>query len=119
VSQRNIQKSDPSGWFRGKSLDGFGPVGPRIVPADLIADPQNLRIECRVNGEVRQSSNTSHMIFPVAEIISYISRHIRLEPGDLIATGTPEGIAPIGDGDVVEVEIEGIGILKNTVLVEN
>jgi 2-keto-4-pentenoate hydratase/2-oxohepta-3-ene-1,7-dioic acid hydratase in catechol pathway len=118
VSQRNIQKGDASGWFRGKSLDSFGPIGPRIVPAEEIPDPQNLDISCRVNGELRQSSNTSHMIFPVATIISYISRHIRLEAGDIIATGTPEGIAPIHGGDLVEVEISGIGVLKNPVLLE-
>ncbi len=119
VSQRNIQKSDPSGWFRGKSLDSFGPIGPRIVPREEIADPQNLDIICRVNGEVRQSSNTRNMIFPVEELISYISRHIRLEPGDIIATGTPEGIAPVFHGDQVEVEIPPIGVLSNSVEFEN
>lgn len=115
VSQRNIQKSDASGWFRGKSLDGFGPIGPRIVTPEDLGDPQNLDISCRVNGELRQRGNTRDMIFSIPHIISYISRHICLEPGDIISTGTPAGIAPIGHGDVVQVEIQGIGVLSNPV----
>ncbi|MFP4013801.1 MAG: fumarylacetoacetate hydrolase family protein, partial [Chitinispirillaceae bacterium] len=89
VSQRNLQKSDKSGWFRGKSLDTFGPIGPRVVPAELIGDPQNLKISCRLNGRTVQDSSTAHMIFPVREIVAYISRFFTLEPGDIIMTGTP------------------------------
>ena len=115
VSQRNIQNSDKAGWFRGKSFDTFGPVGPVLVPADLIGDVQNLRIECRLNGRTVQSSNTRNMIFPVAVAVSFISRNFTLYPGDLILTGTPSGVGAIAPGDVVEVEIESIGVLRNPV----
>lgn len=115
VSQRNFQTEDKSGWFRGKSLDTFGPVGPVVVPASDIPDPQNLHIECRLNGKVVQSGNTSQMIFPIPTIVAFISRHFTLEEGDLIITGTPKGVGRIHHGDVVEVEIEGIGTLRNPV----
>jgi 2-keto-4-pentenoate hydratase/2-oxohepta-3-ene-1,7-dioic acid hydratase in catechol pathway len=104
VSQRNIQKGDQSGWFRGKSLDTFGPVGPQLVLMEDIGDPQNLDLQCRLNGEVRQNSNTK--------------QNFTLLPGDLITTGTPAGVGQISHGDVVEVEIEKIGILRNNVLDE-
>src|SRR5262249_50006698 len=107
-------------WVRGKSLDTFCPIGPAIVTADEIGDPQRLAISCTVDGEVVQSSNTSMMYFGVAEIISYVSRSFTLEPGDVIATGTPGGVGVfrkpprfLGDGSVVTVEIEGIGKLTN------
>jgi 2-keto-4-pentenoate hydratase/2-oxohepta-3-ene-1,7-dioic acid hydratase in catechol pathway len=116
VSQRNIQNSDRSGWFRGKSFDGFGPIGPVIVPASAVPDPQRLAIACRRNGVTVQSSTTAMMIFGVAELIAFISRHMTLEPGDIIATGTPSGVGPIAPGDIVEIEIEGIGILSNPVV---
>ena len=115
VSQRNIQKGDKSGWFRGKSLDTFGPIGPQIVLTEDIGDPQNLQIECRLNGKVAQQSNTKHMIFKIPEIIAFVSKNFTLEAGDIISTGTPSGVGPIKHGDVVEVEIEKIGILRNTV----
>ena len=115
VSQRNLQFSDVSGWFRGKSLDTFGPIGPRIVPAENIEDPHDLGIRCRLNGRLVQDSSTSGMIFRLPLIISFISRQITLEPGDVIATGTPAGVGPLKHGDVVEVEIEGIGVLCNRV----
>lgn len=118
VSQRNIQKTDTSGWFRGKSLDTFGPVGPVIVPAGAIGDPQKLTVTCRVNGVVKQRGETADMLFPVAVLIEFISKHFTLEAGDLIATGTPSGVSPIVHGDVVEVEISGIGILRNPVVEE-
>ena len=118
VSQRNIQKMDTSGWFRGKSFDTFGPVGPVVVPAAAILNPQKLAIVARVNGVVKQSASTADMIFSVAALISYISRNMSLEAGDLIATGTPSGVSPIRHGDVVEIEIEGIGILSNPVAAE-
>lgn len=116
VSQRNIQNSDRSGWFRGKSFDTFGPVGPCIVKTEDIGDPQNLMIRCLLNGRVVQESNTDRMIFSIPEILSFVSKNFTLEEGDLIATGTPSGVGPISHGDVVEVEIEKIGILKNRVV---
>ncbi len=118
VSQRNFQRRDKSGWFRGKSLDTFGPIGPVIVPPCAIGDPQNLRIQTRLNGKTVQDSNTRHMIFTIPQIISFTSRNFTLEAGDIISTGTPSGVGPIRDGDVVEVEIENIGILKNPVCAE-
>lgn len=118
VSQRNIQKHDISGWFRGKSFDTFGPIGPVIVTHNDIGDPQNLNITCRINGTQNQGSNTSCMIFSVPVLISFISKQFTLEEGDIIATGTPSGISPIVPGDMVEVEIDKIGILKNPVVAE-
>ena len=118
VSQRNLQSKDRSGWSRGKSLDTFGPIGPRIVLPEDLGDPQNLRIQCRVNGETVQDSNTRHMIFPISEVIAFISKNFTLMPGDIIATGTPSGVSPIKHGDVVEIEIEKIGILRNPVIQE-
>jgi len=119
VSQRNIQKSDPSGWFRGKSFDTFGPIGPVVVSHKDIGDPQVLQISCRINGVLKQSANTRDMIFPIPVLISYISRQFTLEEGDIIATGTPAGVSPIIAGDKVEVEVEGIGILSNPVIDES
>ena len=118
VSQRNLQRNDKSGWFRGKSLDTFGPIGPVIVSPEEIGDVQNLNIQTRLNGKVVQESNTRHMIFKIPEMIAFISKNFTLEPGDIISTGTPSGVGPLRDGDVVEVEIEGIGILKNPVQAE-
>lgn len=118
VSQRNLQHGDKSGWYRGKSLDTFGPIGPRLVPVDAIGDPQNLDITCRLNGKVKQQSNTRHMIFKIPEILAFISRNFTLMPGDIVMTGTPAGVSPLHHGDVVEVEIEGIGILSNPVVEE-
>jgi len=118
VSQRNIQTGDRSGWFRGKSFDTFGPIGPQVVLTEDIGDPQNLRIQGRVNGETKQDSNTKHMIFAIPETIAYISKNFTLMPGDIISTGTPKGVARIKHGDVVEVEIEKIGILRNPVIDE-
>ncbi len=116
VSQRDIQNGDRSGWFRGKSFDGFGPIGPALAPASLISDPQRLKLSCRLNGRTVQESSTAAMIFGVAELISFISFNLTLEPGDIIATGTPSGVGPLAAGDLVEVEIEGIGVLSNKVI---
>ena len=118
VSQRNLQTRDRSGWFRGKSLDTFGPIGPRVVIREAIGDPQNLRLSCRLNGNTVQDSNTRHMIFSIPQIISFVSRNFTLLPGDIIATGTPGGVGPLAHGDVVEVEIEEIGVLRNPVICE-
>jgi 2-keto-4-pentenoate hydratase/2-oxohepta-3-ene-1,7-dioic acid hydratase in catechol pathway len=120
VSARDLQFSDGQ-WVRGKSLDGFCPVGPFITTRDEVADPQALKIEGVLNGEVMQSSNTKMMIFGVAYLIHYITQGITLEPGDVIATGTPEGVGVfrkppvlLKDGDVFDVMIEGLGTLRNT-----
>lgn len=118
VSQRNLQNSDRSGWFRGKSFDGFAPVGPVVLPAGMLPDPGNLAIQTRLNGEIVQSSSTSLMIFPIPGLIAFISRQFSLCEGDLIFTGTPAGIGPMKSGDMVEVEIEHIGTLRNTVCEE-
>jgi 2-keto-4-pentenoate hydratase/2-oxohepta-3-ene-1,7-dioic acid hydratase in catechol pathway len=120
VSARDLQFGDLQ-WTRGKSLDTFCPMGPVLVTTDEIVDPQELDIECVVSGEVMQSSNTSQMFYGVAEIISFCSDAFTLEPGDVIATGTPGGVGIfrdeprlLGDGDVVTVRIEDIGELTNT-----
>jgi 2-keto-4-pentenoate hydratase/2-oxohepta-3-ene-1,7-dioic acid hydratase in catechol pathway len=109
----------------GKMLDGFLPLGPFLVTTDDIQDPQSLRIQCRVNGEVRQDSSTSDMIFSVAEIIAFLSRHAALKPGDVIVTGTPEGVAMghktpvwLKPGDEVTIDIAGLGVLTNTLIAE-
>jgi 2-keto-4-pentenoate hydratase/2-oxohepta-3-ene-1,7-dioic acid hydratase in catechol pathway len=111
VSARNYQKSDGQ-WARAKGFDTFAPFGPCIA---LGADPSDRALELRVNGEARQRARTSGMHFKVPLLVSHISRIMTLEPGDVIATGTPAGIAPIVPGDRVEVEIEGVGVLVNTV----
>jgi len=115
VSQRNIQKGDRSGWFRGKSFDTFLPIGPRIVPPSELADMEHIGIETRLNGAVVQSGNSQEMVFSIAETIAYVSRNFTLYPGDIILTGTPSGVGPLAHGDVVEVEVEQVGILRNTV----
>jgi len=120
VSARDFQFGDGQ-WFRGKSLDTFCPIGPRIVPRDEL-DAGDLQIRQRLNGETLQDSRTSRLIFGLPTLVSYISQGITLEPGDLILTGTPEGVGVFRDpkislapGDVVEVEVEGIGVLRNEV----
>ncbi len=119
VSQRNIQKSDPSGWFRGKSFDTFGPIGPILVPFEVLGPDPDLQIESFLNGEVRQRARTSQMIFPVTELVSYISQNLSLQPGDVVITGTPGGIGELKVGDRVEIRIEGIGSLINPVVAES
>ena len=121
VSARDLQRSDKQ-YTRGKSLDTFCPVGPELVPAADVPDPDALRIRCLVNGEVRQDSTTADLIFPVAELIAFTAEAITLEPGDLLLTGTPSGVGEfrdpplyLADGDDVTVEIEGVGSLTNPV----
>ena len=111
VTARDLQRIDGQ-WTRAKSFDTFCPLGPRIV-SDI--DPKNLSIATRVNGTVKQNSNTKNMIFDVFELVSFISEIMTLLPGDVIITGTPPGVGAIEVSDVVEVEIEGIGVLKNIV----
>nr|WP_095532854.1 fumarylacetoacetate hydrolase family protein [Domibacillus mangrovi] len=121
VTARNIQNRHHQ-FFLGKSLDATCPMGPWIVTKEEIEDPHNLSIETRVNGEVRQQSNTSQLIFPIDEIIHVLSRGMTLEPGDIIATGTPSGVGyamnpkrTLKAGDSVDITIEGVGTLTNNV----
>jgi 2-keto-4-pentenoate hydratase/2-oxohepta-3-ene-1,7-dioic acid hydratase in catechol pathway len=121
VSARDMQFSDGQ-WQRGKSCDTFAPFGEFVATKDEISDPHNLKIQFRLNGETMQDSNTDQLIFKIPELVEYISRSVTLEPGDIIATGTPPGVGfarkpPVylKDGDVCEVEIEGLGILVNPV----
>ena len=124
VSARDLQFADGQ-WTRAKSIDSFCPVGPRLTSRADISDPQALGIRCLLNGEVMQDSTTANMIFPVAEIVAYASATMTLEPGDLIATGTPAGVGIFRDppvllkaGDEVTVEIDGLGALTNPVRAE-
>lgn len=121
VSARDLQMQ-VSQWTLGKAIDTFAPCGPALVLSEEIADLQSLGIRARVNGETLQDANTSLMVFGVAEAIAFLTRVMTLEPGDIIATGTPAGVGQsrnpqvwLHDGDVVEVEIDGIGTLKNPV----
>ena len=120
VSARDLQFADGQ-WVRGKSLDTFCPIGPWLVTADEVPDPQALAIRCLVNGEVMQDASTGAMIHGVGALIEFIARYITLEPGDLIATGTPAGVGVfrdpprfLADGDEVVIDIAGIGSLRNT-----
>jgi 2-keto-4-pentenoate hydratase/2-oxohepta-3-ene-1,7-dioic acid hydratase in catechol pathway len=124
VTARDIQLRT-SQWTAGKALDSFAPMGPGLVPADAVADPQDLWIETRVNGELMQSDSTGSMIFGVADTIAYVSSLMTLMPGDTIATGTPAGVGfkqeParfLRAGDVVEIAIAGIGVIRNPVVAE-
>lgn len=111
VSERDWQKNDLQ-WFRAKASDTFGPLGPAIVKG---LDYNDLQVQTRLNGEVRQSARTSQLIFDVNTIVSYVSQFITLLPGDVIYTGTPGTTRAMKPGDVVEVEVEGVGVLRNTV----
>jgi 2-keto-4-pentenoate hydratase/2-oxohepta-3-ene-1,7-dioic acid hydratase in catechol pathway len=112
VTARDLQDRDGQ-WTRAKGFDTFAPLGPRVVAG---IDPGDVRVVCRINGEVRQDGRTSDMIFPVAELVAYISSVMTLMPDDVILTGTPPGVGPVNRGDVMEVEIEGIGVLTNRVV---
>ncbi len=112
VTARDLQKQDDQ-WTRAKGFDTFCPVGP-VIESEL--NPwAGVNVTCRVNGEVRQQGNTKDFIFPIGDVIRYIANVMTLLPGDLIATGTPAGVSALNAGDVVEVEVEGVGILRNTV----
>ena len=122
VSERAFQIERGGQWIKGKSAPTFGPVGPYLVTADEIADPQDLSLSLRLNGDVMQNSSTSDMVFSVAEIISHMSQFMELRPGDIIATGTPEGVGMglkpqrfLKAGDVMELEVEGLGTQRQTV----
>ena len=114
IRDRNIKLP----WYRSKNFDTFGPIGPRIAPCDEIDDPHNLAIQLKINGEIRQSSNTKHLLFRIPEILEYISKYISLAPGDIVATGTPGGIGAIKLGDIVEATIEQIGTITHKVILE-
>ncbi|HUJ86569.1 MAG TPA: fumarylacetoacetate hydrolase family protein [Burkholderiales bacterium] len=122
VSAREVQRQHGQQWFKGKSLDGSCPMGPWIVTADEVPDPQALRLVCRVNGVVKQDSSTRHMYFRIPRIIAELSAGLTLEPGDVISTGTPAGVGHartppefMRAGDVLETEVEGIGALRNRI----
>lgn len=126
LSARDLQKKTPQ-WMLGKTCDGFAPIGPYVVSKDEVGNPNQLHLKTTVNGEVRQDSNTSDMIFSCEEIISYISKHMTLYPGDVIMTGTPEGViiglpkeerVYLRAGDEVTVEVEHLGALTNTFVQE-
>jgi 2-keto-4-pentenoate hydratase/2-oxohepta-3-ene-1,7-dioic acid hydratase in catechol pathway len=121
LSAREVQMQHMQ-WFKGKSLDHFCPMGPLVVTADEFGDPQRARLKTRVNGITKQDATTADMIFPVDAIIELLSKGLTLEAGDIIATGTPEGVGLgrtppeyLKDGDVVETEVEGIGTLRNRI----
>lgn len=124
VSARDWQlRKDQRQWMVGKTFDTFAPTGPALVTADEVPDPHNLAIRLRLNGQTMQDSNTRQMIFPVLQVIAYLSQVFTLEPGDLIFTGTPPGVGFVRQppvflkaGDVVEIEIEGLGLLRNPVI---
>ncbi len=121
ISARDMQSADfelRNPWFRSKSMDTFCPIGPYIVLPDEISPDDELDLEIKVNGEVRQKSNTKYLIFKIPDLIEYISSMMTLEPGDIISTGTPQGIAPIKPGDVMEATVEKIGTLRNYVRFE-
>ena len=122
VSARDLQQQHMQ-WFKGKSLDGFCPMGPYVVTADEFGEPQSKQLQLRVNGVTKQDASTSKMIFPVDVIIEWLSKGLTLEAGDIIATGTPEGVGMgrtpqefLVDGDVLETEVEGIGTLRNRIM---
>ncbi|HIY22389.1 MAG TPA: fumarylacetoacetate hydrolase family protein [Candidatus Flavonifractor merdigallinarum] len=112
VTARDIQKGDGQ-WSRGKSMDGFAPMGPLVTDE---VNPADLGVETRLNGTVVQSGRTSQFITPLGELFAFITASMTLEPGDVVATGTPAGIGPMKPGDTVEVEIEGIGVLRSRVV---
>ncbi len=114
VTARDLQYADGQ-WTRGKSFDSFAPIGPVIT--DEI-DPECANIQTRLNGKIVQNSNTEKFIFPLGEIFEFVTRFTTLEPGDILTTGTPEGVGPMVHGDVVEITIDGIGTLRNTVVDE-
>ncbi|MFZ5828772.1 MAG: fumarylacetoacetate hydrolase family protein, partial [Planctomycetota bacterium] len=127
VSARDWQLRKPGGqWLLGKSFDTFAPIGPALTTADEVPDPNNLRIQLRLNGQVMQDSNTSQFIFPVEELVAHVSQVCTLAPGDLIFTGTPPGVGVarkppvfLKGGDVIEIEIERLGVLRNPVVAES
>jgi 2-keto-4-pentenoate hydratase/2-oxohepta-3-ene-1,7-dioic acid hydratase in catechol pathway len=122
VSGRDIQRQHGQQWFKGKSLDGTCPIGPWIVTADEVPNPDDLAIGCKLNGVAKQESNTSYMYFKIPRIIAELSHGMTLEPGDIISSGTPAGVGHartppefMKDGDVLETEVAGVGVLRNRI----
>jgi 2-keto-4-pentenoate hydratase/2-oxohepta-3-ene-1,7-dioic acid hydratase in catechol pathway len=115
VTARDLQKSDGQ-WSRAKGFDTFCPMGPRVLPVDATFDFATLEVIGRVNGTVRQHGRAADMVFGIPMLLAYISQAMTLEPGDLVVTGTPEGVGPLVAGDVVEVEVTGVGVLRNPVV---
>ncbi|MCP2013447.1 2-keto-4-pentenoate hydratase/2-oxohepta-3-ene-1,7-dioic acid hydratase in catechol pathway [Deinococcus sp. HSC-46F16] len=111
LTARDRQKTDLQ-WFRAKAADRFCPLGPWL---ETDFDPADVRVMTRINGKTRQDGRTSHMIFDVPTILTYLTRYVTLEPGDVVLTGTPEGVGPLSRGDTVEVEVEGIGVLTTRI----
>lgn len=119
VTARELQKKDTSTglpWFRAKNFDTFCPLGPYLIPRGCVNDPQKLEVTLTLNGTVRQKGSTADMAFPVTELISYLSRFCTLQPGDIIATGTPEGVGPLQPGDHMVTSITGFGELHNPIV---
>ncbi|MCU4925141.1 fumarylacetoacetate hydrolase family protein [Halobacteria archaeon AArc-dxtr1] len=114
ISNRDDQEEEQN-WIRGKAFDGSAPLGPVLATPDEVPDDASVRT--LLNGEIKQDGSLTQLIFPIPELIAEITTYLTLEPGDVIATGTPEGVGPIGDGDTVEIEVEGVGTLSNTVRV--
>jgi len=112
VTARDLQRAEGQ-FTRAKGFDTFCPCGPWIETET--GDLERLRVRTRVNGEIRQDASSRDMIFPIAELLAFASRVMTLVPGDLVLTGTPEGVAPLAAGDRVEVEVEGVGLLRNTI----
>ncbi len=119
VTARELQKKDTAAglpWFRAKNFDTFCPVGPYLIPRACVPDPQAVEVQLTVNAEVRQRGSTADMVFPVTELICYISRFCTLQPGDIISTGTPEGVGPLQPGDFMVTSIAGLGELANPIV---
>lgn len=114
VTARDLQKTDGQ-WTRAKGFDTFCPVGPRVMPIDGTFDLATLDVICRVNGAVRQRGRAANMVFSIPALLAYVSQVMTLDPDDLVVTGTPEGVGPLLVGDVVEVEVPGVGVLRNPV----
>ncbi|MHA2180618.1 MAG: fumarylacetoacetate hydrolase family protein [Promethearchaeota archaeon] len=106
-------------WYRSKNFDTFSVIGPRVVPLNEISDPHNLNIELKIDGVVKQSSNTKYMVFKIPKLVEYVSSFLTLEKGDIIATGTPSGVGPIQPGDNIEASIEKIGTISHQVVLES
>ena len=121
MTARNMQVNDRNiklPWYRSKNFDTFGPIGPKIISQNEILDPHNLNIELKVNGDIRQSSNTKYLLFKIPDIIEYISQFLTLEAGDIVATGTPGGVGAVLPGDKIEASIEMIGTISHLIILE-
>lgn len=122
ISARDLQRAHGGQWFKGKSLDGMCPLGPWVLTADALPDPQTLTLQCHLNGELMQEGHTRQQIFPVRKLIAELSAGLTLMPGDVVLTGTPEGIGAartppvfLRDGDILETQIDCLGTMKNIV----